>query len=277
MESVRFVYARVCRALMEPSGVTLGLITEGEVIRYIAGAVSDFCIGAGLTRTMSCQQIQAGQTQYVEADVLAYTQAAFAGEDYLQIQSTLDLYTGNNDWRGTPAGTSSQIRMDQQEPKKLSIYPAPSWTGPYLDLIGGSLMYGVISDAAAGTSLDIEFDTPAYGIPSGDYTSACYFNFAPAGLGALNDLCTSDYNLLLIGNDQPAIAFTHLDDKITQVPKSFLYYIAYGALAKIFVENSELKDLDRAKYCTSRFMEGMRIAQAANSDMLFDSLAAATR
>lgn len=277
MPALRPIYDRVCRAIMEPGGPTLGVITEAEILRYISAAVQDFCQSAGLTRGLFCEQIQVNKTEYIEPAEVTFSQVVFADEGYLQTDGTFDISSQDYDWQNSLDGNPSQVRFDQQAPKRLSLHPPPNWSGPFLGLTDGNEMYGTIAGAAAGASLDFQFDGPGYGVPSGDYDSSCYFAFDPGVFGAISDLCTSDYNVLVIGPNQITTDYASPDDYITEVSQSFCYYLVYGALSKIFTQNSELKDTERAKYCAARFNEGVKIAQAANSNTLFQALSGVTR
>lgn len=254
---------------MEPNGLLLGLLTEREVINAIGSVVSDLLFDGAVIRRFQIQQIQFGKIQYEEPDWMLNTEQCLVDESHLWMESTFDTATANPDWLTSLPGRPSTYRMDQQEQKKISIQSAPAFSGPVVDLINGQPFYGTLSEQQDGFSIAISSSDPFYGVVSGDYDSETYLESQPAGFGVIENLVTSDGNLMSLGPSQPIRDDDQLDDFLADVPNSFLIYIKYGALARIFTDNSELKDLNRAKYCQQRFEEGCRILAAVNTDLLY--------
>lgn len=268
-QRIQKVYDGICRVVMEPNGLLLGLLTEREVIDAIGSVVSDLLFDGAVIRRFQIQQIQFGKIQYEEPDWMLNTEQCLVDESHLWMESTFDTATANPDWLTSLPGRPSTYRMDQQEQKKISIQSAPAFSGPVVDLINGQPFYGTLSEQQDGFSIAISSSDPFYGVVSGDYDSETYLESQPAGFGVIENLVTSDGNLMSLGPSQPIRDDDQLDDFLADVPNSFLIYIKYGALARIFTDNSELKDLNRAKYCQQRFEEGCRILAAVNTDLLY--------
>jgi hypothetical protein len=268
-QKIQKIYDGICRVVMEPNGLLLGLLTEREVIDAIGSVVSDLLFNGAVIRRFQIQQIQFGKIQYEEPDWMLNTEQCLVDEAHLWMQSTFDTATANPDWLTSLPGRPSTYRMDQQEQKKISIQPAPAFSGPVVDLIDGQPFYGTLAEQQDGFSIAFSSSDPYYGVLSGDYDSETYLEAQPDGFGVMENLVTSDGNLMSFGPSQPIRDDDQLNDFLADVPNSFLIYIKYGALARIFTDNSELKDLNRAKYCQQRFEEGCRILAAVNTDLLY--------
>jgi hypothetical protein len=268
-QKIQKVYDGICKVVMEPNGLLLGLLTEREVIDAIGSVVSDLLFDGAVIRKLQIQQIQFGKVQYEEPDWMLNTEQCLVDESHLWMESTYDTATANPDWLTSLPGRPSTYRMDQQEQKRISIQTAPAFSGPVVDLIQGEPFYGTLSEQQDGYSVSLVSNEPFYGVLSGDYDSPVYLEAQPTGLGTIENLVSSDGNLMTFGPSQPVRNDDQLNDFLAEVPNSFLIYIKYGALARIFTDNSELKDLNRAKYCQQRFEEGRRIMAAVNTDLLY--------
>lgn len=170
-QRIQKVYDGICRVVMEPNGLLLGLLTEREVIDAIGSVVSDLLFDGAVIRRFQIQQIQFGKIQYEEPDWMLNTEQCLVDESHLWMESTFDTATANPDWLTSLPGRPSTYRMDQQEQKKISIQSAPAFSGPVVDLINGQPFYGTLSEQQDGFSIAISSSDPFYGVVSGDYDS----------------------------------------------------------------------------------------------------------
>ena len=69
-------------------------------------------------------------------------------------------------------------------------------------------------------------------------------------------------NLEMVGPTLPSQETWGIGDTINGIPDSFTCYLAYGILEKIFTNNSETKDAQRASYCHARYEEGIALGKS---------------
>lgn len=92
------------------------------------------------------------------------------------------------------------------------------------------------------------------------------FNGAPypgttIPVGKYGDFFATDQNLTIVGPAAPDTTSWTLGSTIQGVPDSFTPYIVYGVLEQIFSGDNELRDMQRAFYCRTRYMEGISLAE----------------
>lgn len=76
--------------------------------------------------------------------------------------------------------------------------------------------------------------------------------------------------LSTVGTQQPSQTTWALGDTIPLIPASAVQYLAYGVLRKLFMDNSELKDAQRALFCGARYLEGIAAFRAILREELED-------
>lgn len=287
-------------------GLTLGIVTEAQFLVLFAAVLEDFINRSGLVWSIFTQQIQFGISQYMQPNAMNSAKVAFVGGVYIDHSTLADLDDWKYDWRGK-AGTPEYWHSDGLPPKTVEMADMPNYSGasyalanpadptaqpPYgiYGLFNGTTqgqVTGVLNVAGtagtwgAGALFDMRWNnySPAPNIllngaawPIQTVTDAMNLVFAvPPGDGIYNFAVNigNDGNLTLIGTTGlNSITYT-LDEIIPVIPDSFAaVYLAYGVLARIFSNDSECKDLQRAYYCQARYMEGVNAAAAISGEML---------
>lgn len=268
---VQDVYDEVCRVILEPSGPTLGVITQAQVISRIADTIGNFGRDAGLIVTLSGIQALFSIDQYTAPNYMTVVRCAMYNEQYMTPTSQFSLdNSSSGDWALDQPGVPNVWAQDEVEPKEFTVSPNPSLTGVGVNA-GGLGFYGTISDAVDGSEISVTAAAPFYGVISGDYDSELYLAQNGFAFGTFSEFLQTNTNILLFGTigQDPGPEF--LDQYIQGVPLSFKHYLKYGALAMIFSIDGELKDMQRQKYCAGRYQEGVNIARAIQREKLFDA------
>jgi len=125
---------------------------------------------------------------------------------------------------------------------------------------GPTMMLGLASPIVNGTPAPIQTVASStsltFAIAPGD---GVYF--AQVNIG-------NDGNLSIIGTTGLTTITYGLNDTVPVLPDSFCGALAYGILARIFSNDSECKDLQRAYYCQARYSEYINVAAAISGELL---------
>jgi hypothetical protein len=97
--------------------------------------------------------------------------------------------------------------------------------------------------------------------PKPDYNGTNIAGEEPP-IGHYDDFYPAERNLTIVGPAAPSKTAWEAGDTLDGIPDSFTHYLTYGVLEKIFSSESELRDVQRAAYCRSRFDEGISLARA---------------
>jgi hypothetical protein len=103
--------------------------------------------------------------------------------------------------------------------------------------------------------------------PTPDYNGANIPGDAPP-IGKYDDFYPSERNLTMVGPAAPSKTAWLAGDTLDTIPDSFTHYLVYGVLEKIFGSESEMRDVQRAAYCHTRFEEGISLAQALVAELM---------
>jgi len=235
MTSVQTIYGQVCYTLCEdpPNGLTLGMVTLQQFLDILGVVLLDFCQRTGLVKTIFTAPIKAGVSLYQVPDDLMKPELAFVSGKIKERVTEDDLTNGHFKWR-TENGWPRQWHEDNLPPKYMELYPRPSFNGV----------------SYPGTTLPI---------------------------GKYGDFFPADNNLTMIGAAAPDItAWTLVDSSgnpvyLQAISDVFTPYLVYGILEQIFSADGEMRDLQRAAYCRTRFLEAVTLAEhIAREDLLDD-------
>ncbi len=225
--TIQTLYNQCCYALCEDGGLTLGLFTEQQFLDILGVVILDFAQRTGLYKNIYTQTINAGVPQYTVPDNVIEPELCFVGGKIIEHVTEQDLSTGHYAWR-KQKGWPKQWHQDNLPPKSIELFPSPEVNGV------------------------------AYTAPSGQ----------PGPYGVYNDFKPNDRNLTMIGATGPTITSWTLTDGegnpvlLECVPDSFSPYIVYGVLEQVFSAEGETRDLQRAAYCRTRWLEGVNLANS---------------
>lgn len=267
------VYSEIVDVLLEPEGPTTGVITREQIIEYILNAASDFLQETGLILKLCNIQSLAFIGVYEQPDNLLMADLAMYNDSSLETYDKFQLDNADNNWRNVKPGKPMGFVQDEIEVKQIEFFPKPQFTGRKVEESTGLGFYGTLSSVEDGPDFSIEFTEPFYGVISGTFQSQAYLEGMGACVGTISSMCGSGRNFTLIGATMPQsdIPVDQYHQIIEGIPYSFVQYIKYGALARIFSTDGELKDIQRAKYCDARFTEGKNIARVIMQESVLEA------
>ena len=102
------------------------------------------------------------------------------------------------------------------------------------------------------------------------YWQGAEYQGPQAPFGKYGDFWPDDRNLTLVGPASTTVTLLGLGDTLPVVPDPFSIYIGYGTMAKIFSDDAESKDIQRAAYCGARYEEAISIAKSISTEFLGD-------
>lgn len=260
MSLVNDVYSDVCNVMMEPlpTGLSLGVVTQQQFLDMFADVFFDFLQATGLTKKLISIPVSAGVSQYQEPPNAMVAQEVFYGNRYIFREDAMDLDYELRTWR-SQNGSPRMWHEDRLGVKIVELAPTPLLTGMIVGYT--DLMFGTVSSTAGAVDFDFTPNAPWFGTISID-TGSCYIEFAGSMLGTIGTIVSSTGNLELVTTTKGTATAFSLTDIIQFLPDSFVPYIKYGVLAKIFSSDSEAKDVLRARYCQARYQEGTNLAKA---------------
>ena len=98
--------------------------------------------------------------------------------------------------------------------------------------------------------------------PSPNFNGVAYGGTGAPFVSPTADFLPADKNLTTVGLERPVKTTYTLTDTIPILPNCAVQYLAWGILTKIWSDNSEMKDAQRAAYASSRYYEGVQIFKA---------------
>lgn len=102
------------------------------------------------------------------------------------------------------------------------------------------------------------FETFPKPIATGAVDGGTYGKFLPA-----------ENNLTIVGPAAPNQTTWAITDTLQSIPDPFTNYLVYGILEQVFSGENELRDMQRAAYCRTRFNEGIALAIAIVNEDLY--------
>jgi hypothetical protein len=260
---VNDVYVETCNILLEDGGLTLEILTESEFLSLFTNVIQDWCQATSLVKVIVNLPVVAGTSQYTVPDYAMQVQEVFYSEQYINRETAGSLDHLRRNWKSESSATIQDWHEDRLPSKGVQVRPNPSLDG-YTVAVAAAF-YGTISVCA--TNVNVRFLCPAglYGTIS-SYASAVYVESAGPMFGTIASLTPSTKNLKLVATAKPFRKTWALTDYIEVVPDSFVHYLKYGILAAVFSSDGEMKDDLRARYCQSRWEEGVGLASAVSQE-----------
>ena len=285
-------------------GLSLGIVTEQDFLNLLQVTLLDFVNRTSLVWQVFTTTINFNQSQYLFPENMNEPKVAFVGGQYIDKMQLLDLDEYQYDWRNQ-YGVPQFWHLDGLPPKTLEVAVNPNYNGAsYAIPVGPSatppfgitnLFNGAAQGQYTGTVTvtgtavawisGAQFDTnwaasyyPAPSInlngspyPIGTVTSSTAMSLlVPPGDGTYLYTVNigNDGNLSIVGTTGLSSITLTLGEVIPVIPDAFAsVYLAYGVLARIFSNDSECKDLQRAAYCQSRYQEGCQLATAVSGEI----------
>jgi len=258
------IYQQICTILLEDGGLTLGLITPAAVIQMIGESVTDFLTKTGIIKKLVSIPAYAGVDTYFLPDTISDTQYANFNQSYLHRTSAFFLDNSNADWQAYQS-TPTTWKQDEVQPKQIQLNPTPNSDGDFVTTASLGF-YGILSSVSNTNDLNILGPaTGLYGIANG-YTGSPYIETLNPMYGIWATATVDSNNLQTISTGIPSTLNPALNDYLQLIPDTFTVYVKYGAMAKIFAQDGECKDLVKSAYCSARFTEGVNLAAAIMSE-----------
>jgi hypothetical protein len=254
-----------CEALLESGGLQLGLLTEAQFFQIAGEVLADFLGKTGLVKKIFNVTMNFGVSVYPESDELGDVDSVLANQTYLFETSGYYLDNADPMWQ-TVMNYPEAYREDEMPPKRVQVFPTPNVEGYQIVTLGGMAGYGVLAATSNPNDFDetLSYLTPAggYGTPSG-FGGNPYVDNVNPGYGVRSVKTPSTGNVSMIGTALPfnitnITRYTYVE----LVPDSFVHYLKYGILARVFSSDNELKDLQKAAYSAARYAEAINICAA---------------
>jgi hypothetical protein len=260
------IYTDTVNTLLEPSGFqTLGIMSDAEFFEYLEDVIQDFLSRTGCMKLLFNMPAHFYTGEYAEPDQAMDVQIVSCAQTYLSRSSGWYLDHYQSTW-AYEAGNAERWREDETPPKTLQIEPLPTIDGYQVAYNPSNFGYGVLNGTASAVDFDIAFPTTGgYGTVSGlsgpiAVTSTSAFGeFQQPGYGTMSTLTSSNGNIQMVATAQPVNYPQQQTDYMFLLPDSAIPYIKYGVLAKIWSQDGEYRDQNRASYAQQRFMEGVTL------------------
>lgn len=247
--TVRQVYQRICTRWLEPAGLQSGIFTDADFLRHFAGVVEDFMERTSIVKILLTQAIHFSIPDYVVPDQMSHVENVFVTGRLLRRTDLDALNQTVYQWRKA-VGIPREFHEDGLPAKTIELFPNPNYEG---------------------APIPLPPDPNVFQIPENDnYINVIVGDFYPTW----RDLTLVGPQAPLNPDWSPRVTWT-LDDTISDVPASAMPYLAWGVLAKMFGDDSEAKDEQRASYCLGRYEEGIALFQAIMAEHVEDDVDAA--
>jgi hypothetical protein len=258
------IYQDVCNVLLESIVLQSGMLTDAQFYALASETLLDFLSKTGLAKKLFNIPIHFAISTYTYSDQCSEIVAANASETY--IEQTSGFYLDNQDplWQ-TVTGNVHSWREDELVPKTLQVKAIPNVEGYQVSTTAGQGGYGVLSSTSSPNDFDVvaSYLGAGYGTQADASLGDVYVETTNPGYGVRSNIVPSTGNLSLIGTALPAnITNIGPSTYVELVPDSFVQYIKYGILARIWSQDGEFKDSQRSAYAQARYAEGISILSA---------------
>ncbi len=250
---VQDLYLDCADTLLEPLGLTLGLVTDAQFIQYFRSVMEEF-LSCGLYKAIALTGQISGTVRYIVPDWLSDVEAAFSDGAVLFRDMESGIAQSTRNWQSITAQPRSW-RQDKQFMYQIEIYPKPSipnTTNP------NPSNFGIVAAWVPGGNLA---QTNAFVGTMTQAGQVATFTSPGVFFGAQPLNTFSRTNLAMVGRLGLMTENVNLASPIEHLTDDWVWVLKYGILAKIFDSDSENRDVLRARYCRSRFDEGVMLAR----------------
>jgi hypothetical protein len=255
---VNDIYIDVCDILLEPSGLSLGLLTEPQFLQYLRGTLDDFLGRTGLVKAIAVMPQEYGQPQVTLPDWISQPDAAFSDGVAIRRDFEGDISSIDRNWQ-SKIGPPRSWRQDKQYPNQVSLFPAPAVVSPLSPNSPPPGQYGAViawAPEQSLTAIQAFIGTMIQTNGTAAFTSpGVFFGSTPINQFSRGNVCAIGPVGLLSEN-------ISLNSPIEALTDDWTYFLKYGVLEKIWLSDSELKDVQRARYAHARYEEGIMLAAA---------------
>jgi len=220
----------VCTRLLEPAGLQSGITTVDDFLLSFGDVFPDFMERTGVAKIIITGAIHFGISAYQVPDQISHVDAVFVSGRLLRRTNMQDLDNGTYQWRKR-TGIPSAFHEDGLPVKQIELYPQPVYEGQAIPTEGPGVIFPP--------------ETDEYMIVGDFYPPWRDYTLVGSQVPLNPDLTVKTSWLLT--------------DSIDGIPRSAVPYLAFGVGAEIFSDDSEAKDAARAKYCETRYEEGVAV------------------
>lgn len=305
--TVQDVYNLVCDACMEPwnsgaaPGLSLGIVTLADFYNYLSLTLEDLIQRTSLTWEVWTTQLLFGQSQYQYPEDINQVKLAFVAGNFVDYADLFDLDNWDYQWR-SKLDVPLYWHQDGLPPKTIEVAANPNYSGasyvvditaqpPYgiYGLFNGSTtgqFKSVVTTTGtavvwvSGALFDVNWNNyypppsitiagTAYPIQSVTSPTALVLDFTAGNQSSVNAQVNigQDGNLSIVGTKGlSSITFT-LDQVIPVLADVICPALSYGILARIWSNDGESKDLQRAAYANARYTEFLNLGAAVAGEM----------
>lgn len=247
------------RYLQEDATLDTGLWEETEIIGYIADADREFITLSGAVMQINNVLAVTGQSTYSEpADCIDTERLAWNGKK-MYPQTRFELDSQNQNWKAD-SGRPMRYHRDHLPPKQFETWKKPSTSGIGYATTGN---YGTLRHVSGNLNYTT---TGNYGtLRQLRGTRNYYVGFTPYAratngpYGVLRQAVSGATNFLVFYDELPPRVSLSTDALTT--PDGFARYVMYRALGRCWLKEGDGQDPERAKYCDTRFMQGILLSR----------------
>jgi hypothetical protein len=262
--AIQNVHDAVCQVMLEPNGFTLGLVTEEQFLQLYVETITEFLGRSGLFKGIAVIPQQYGIGIYTLPDWMLGPEAAFTDGLAIGRDPESQLAAVDQRWQSR-VGTPRSWRQDKLLQNQAAIFPAPTVENDNLPQPGN---YGIVAAWVPGGNLsEIQafIGTMVQANQTATFTSPGVV-FANLTGNTLNQFSRGNLSILgILGLFSADVA---LGNPVESLTDDWVHFLKYGILKRIFDSDSECRDVMRARYCETRFEEGIALARAIMGDMV---------
>jgi hypothetical protein len=226
--------------------------------------MDDFLGRTGLIKAIAVIPQEFGIPQYVLPDWIETADVAFSDGAAIRRDFEGNISTISRNWQ-TKVGQPRSWRQDKQTPQEVSLFPAPNVENPLFPVGPPAGAYGAVIAWAPGES---ETDSQAYIGTMIQTAGTATFTSPGVFFGATPILQFTRGNLCVVGTVGLLSENVSLGMPIEAITDDWDHFIKYGILEKIWMSDSELKDIQRARYAHARYEEGCMLAAAVMGEVI---------
>jgi len=238
--TVQDIYQEVCFDCFEDSGLVLGIVTLAQFIDLLNLTLTDLATQTGIVLKIFTQTVQAGVGQYSVPNPIIRAEDCFLGGVYLEPSDVQELNNSLAKWRYVLGPPFERWHGDELPPQTVEVVFKPNYNGAF---IRGANFPDPPNGQFGDWSMPVETSPGVFTTQSAQQTGA----------------------LTIVGPALPdAIAAT--TDPLPFADDICLSCLAFGVLERIFSGDNELKDPQRALWCSAQYRESIAILSAITNE-----------
>ena len=264
--NVRDLYTQVCDILCEPGGLNQDIMLDADFLNIAKEIIQEWCAKTGCYQKIVEQPGLFAVSDYTYPDYQVDVKAVnYSEKNLFQTQrSTNDLKAlGTSSMFGRAPETWNE---DMLEVKQIRVNPPPNLEA-YQTSYATPMMGTASTIDGSPSGITVQYAKPFYGTIA-SFDGPMYGEFAGRYVGTLRTINTSQRSIRIIATVKPLWVNINLDSPVELIHRSFLPYLVYGILTKIFESDTEYRDVQRRQYCQLRWNEGLNLAASIMNEVL---------